>query len=63
MADSRTKNTTRNIISGLFYRCVGILLPFYKSNGDPEGYGGGIHRDFNPVFVNFGNAEFGGIGL
>lgn len=28
MADSRTKNTTRNIISGLFYRCVGILLPF-----------------------------------
>lgn len=28
MADSRTKNTTRNIFSGLIYRIVGILLPF-----------------------------------
>lgn len=28
MADSRTKNTTRNIFSGLIYRAVTILLPF-----------------------------------
>ena len=28
MADSRTKNTARNIFTGLVYRVVGILLPF-----------------------------------
>lgn len=28
MSDSRTKNTTRNIFSGLIYRGVTILLPF-----------------------------------
>lgn len=28
MADSRTKNTTRNIYTGLLYRIIGILLPF-----------------------------------
>lgn len=28
MADSRTKNTARNIFTGLVYRAVGILLPF-----------------------------------
>lgn len=30
MADSRTKNTTRNIYSGLIYRVVLILLPFFN---------------------------------
>ena len=62
MADSRTKNTTRNILAGLIYRIVAILLPFINRTVLLWGMGAeytGVSSLFSSILSVLSLAELG----